>query len=258
MCVLQRHRGFWLGELRGRYHLEDLGVDGRILLYFGRVPAANAPGCTAAEGLLYKPWSLVVPTCTAKVSPPETLIVEGGTTCARNGRWILPENARLPRNIQGSFKCRKYTTWDKRLYFPSEGRRPEDFFSSWKIRRLRPSVGTHELGVPKASTLPLDHRSRIYFAYSTGFDLKSKFKSRILRHVSTLIFPSQADTVYKSEIKLQPRAFIFFLVFIHISSCHLKRRFLSYRECLEISHKSQKEGASFKQAIEYRYNLPSQ
>ena len=33
-------------------------------LYCGRVPAANAPGCTAAEGLLYKPWSLVVPNCT--------------------------------------------------------------------------------------------------------------------------------------------------------------------------------------------------
>ena len=26
-----------------------------IVLYCGRVPAANAPGCTAAEGLLYKP-----------------------------------------------------------------------------------------------------------------------------------------------------------------------------------------------------------
>ena len=36
-----------------------------IVLYCGRVPAANAPGCTAAEGLLYKPWSLVV-TCTAR------------------------------------------------------------------------------------------------------------------------------------------------------------------------------------------------
>ena len=37
-----------------------------IVLYCGRVPAANAPGCTAAEGLLYKPWSLVVRTCTAR------------------------------------------------------------------------------------------------------------------------------------------------------------------------------------------------
>ena len=56
-------------------------------------------------------------------------IVKRGATWARNGRWILPENARLPRNIQGSFTCRKSTTWDKRLYFPSEGRRAEDFFA---------------------------------------------------------------------------------------------------------------------------------
>ena len=42
-----------------------------ILLYCGRVPAANARGCTTAEGLLYK---------------PETLVVKGGTTWARNGR----------------------------------------------------------------------------------------------------------------------------------------------------------------------------
>ena len=37
-----------------------------VVLYCGRVPAANAPGWTAAEGLLYKPWSLVDPTCTAR------------------------------------------------------------------------------------------------------------------------------------------------------------------------------------------------
>ena len=64
-----------------------------------------------------------------QVSPPETLVVKGGTTWAWNGRWILPENARLPRNIQGSFTCRKSTIWDKQLYFPSEGRRAEDFFT---------------------------------------------------------------------------------------------------------------------------------
>ena len=27
------------------------------------------------------------------------------------------------------FTCRKSTTWDQRLYFPSEGRRAEDFFA---------------------------------------------------------------------------------------------------------------------------------
>ena len=64
-----------------------------------------------------------------QVTPPQTLVVKGGTTWAENGRWILPENARLPRNIQGSFTCRKSTIWDRRLFFPSEGRRTEDFFA---------------------------------------------------------------------------------------------------------------------------------
>ena len=64
-----------------------------------------------------------------QVSPPETLVEKGGTTWARNDRRILPENDRLPHNIQGCFTCRKSTTWDKRLYFPFEGRRAEDFFA---------------------------------------------------------------------------------------------------------------------------------
>ena len=59
----------------------------------------------------------------------EILAAKGGTTWARNGRWILPENARLPRNIQGSFTCHKSTTWDRRHYFPSDGRCAEDFFA---------------------------------------------------------------------------------------------------------------------------------
>ena len=94
-----------------------------------------------------------------QVSPPDTLVVKGGTTWARNGRWILPENARLPRNIQGSFTCRKSTTCDKRLYFPSEGRRSEDFFA---LKNPTASAGFLNpwTWVPKASTLPLDLRSR--------------------------------------------------------------------------------------------------
>ena len=52
---------------------------------------------------------------------------------------FLPENARLPRNIQGSFTCRKSTTWGRRLYFPYEGRRAEDFFSA--LKNPRASVG---------------------------------------------------------------------------------------------------------------------
>ena len=45
--------------------------------------------------------------------------------CPMNFAW----NAWLPRSIQGSFTCRKSTTWDRRLYFTSEGRRAEDFFA---------------------------------------------------------------------------------------------------------------------------------
>ena len=41
----------------------------------------------------------------------------------------LEGKLRLPRNIQEPFTCRKSTTWNKRLYFPSEGRRAEEFFA---------------------------------------------------------------------------------------------------------------------------------
>ena len=54
-------------------------------------------------------------------------------------------------SLLGSFTCRKFTTWDQRLYFPSEGRRAEDFFAR-KIRWLRPGLNPRTR-VPKASTL---------------------------------------------------------------------------------------------------------
>jgi len=48
--------------------------------------------------------------------------------------------------------------WDRWLYFPSEGRRAEDFFAL-KIRWLRTGLNP-QTWVLKASKLPLDHRSR--------------------------------------------------------------------------------------------------
>jgi len=47
---------------------------------------------------------------------------------------------------------------------PSEGKRAEDFFFALKIRRLRPGANPRTW-VPKASTLPLDHRSRCVCIY---------------------------------------------------------------------------------------------
>ena len=63
-----------------------------------------------------------------QVSPPETLVVKGGTTWARNGRKFGPTAVTSTHTLSGSFTRRKYATWDKRLYFPSEGRRAEDFY----------------------------------------------------------------------------------------------------------------------------------
>ena len=80
-----------------------------IELYCSKVPAANAPGCIV-QTLVFSLSYLH-----RQVSPPATVVVKRGATWARNGLWILTENTRLPRNIQGSFTCRKSTTWDKRL-----------------------------------------------------------------------------------------------------------------------------------------------
>jgi hypothetical protein len=58
---------------------------------------------------------------------------------------VILSKCRLPCYIYGSFTCRKATTWDRRHYCPSEGRRAEDFFAL-KFRRLRPSANPANLG----------------------------------------------------------------------------------------------------------------
>jgi hypothetical protein len=54
-------------------------------------------------------------------------------------------------NRRDLFTYRKSATWDKRLYFPCEGRHAVDFFAR-KIRRLRPSSNPRSW-VPEASML---------------------------------------------------------------------------------------------------------
>jgi len=75
-----------------------------------------------------------------------------------SGRWNygreISENFAESGDLHltfGFFTCRKFTTWDRRLYFSSEGRRAEDFFTR-KIRRLRPGLNLRTR-VPEASTL---------------------------------------------------------------------------------------------------------
>jgi hypothetical protein len=78
---------------------------------------------------------------------------------------------RLPRKSQGSFTCRKSATWDRRLYFPSEGRHAEDFFAR-KIRRLR-SDSNPRSWVPEGSTRPPKPFSKWYShcAYFTLYNV---------------------------------------------------------------------------------------
>jgi len=87
-----------------------------------------------------------------RVTTREHPAAEGGTVGEKFPE-ILPK-CRLPLYILGSFTCRKATTWDRRLYFPSEGRGAEDFFAL-KIRRLRPGANARTLGTKG------QHRSRL-------------------------------------------------------------------------------------------------
>ena len=52
----------------------------------GRVRAANAPGCTAAERLIVQTLVFSRSYLHRQMSPPEILVVKGGTTWARNDR----------------------------------------------------------------------------------------------------------------------------------------------------------------------------
>ena len=128
-----RKQHVWTFQQYGMQLAHKSPGHGRVLtpvsfvLYCGRVPAASAPGMHCSRRLIVQTLVFSRSYLHHQVSPPETLVVKGATTWTRNGRWILPENVRLPRNIQWSFTCRKSTTWDKTLYFPSEGRRAEDF-----------------------------------------------------------------------------------------------------------------------------------
>jgi hypothetical protein len=57
----------------------------------------------------------------------------------------------LPCKSQGSFTCRKSVMWDRRLYFPSEGRHAMDFFAR-EIWQLQPGLNPRSW-VPEASLL---------------------------------------------------------------------------------------------------------
>jgi hypothetical protein len=82
---------------------------------------------------------LEVPTFAARCPTSATtreILAANGRTMGEKGCPVILPTWRLYSRHYGSFTCRKSTTWDRRLYFRSEGRRAEDFFSLCKRRLM--------------------------------------------------------------------------------------------------------------------------
>ena len=113
----------------------------------------------------------------------------------RNGRWILPE---IPdfhvafRHLLHAVNNLRHGT-DGFTSSPKEG--VLRIFSSWKIRRLRPGLNPRTW-VPKASTLPLDHRSRLS---------SSHFLQKISREIENFF------TCHKQETQRLTKRFFYTL-----------------------------------------------
>ena len=150
-----------------------------LLLLSVGLPVANAPDVLQPCGLLYYP--LMFQLSPPVVSPrdpcsqrwsykpyfrrsnfhhwPEILVAKGGTMWARNGWWILPEMPDFHvafRNLLHAVNLRHGTNGFTSP--PKEG--VLRIFSPWIIRWLQPGLNPRTW-VPKASALPLDHRSRL-------------------------------------------------------------------------------------------------
>ena len=102
---------------------------------FYRVPLPAARQTPNLEDQWFRTFQLPPPGVPHDASEPQQRKVE---LWARNCREFC-RKWRLPRHFLVLFTCRKFTTWARRLYFPSEGRCAEDFFAR-KIRRLWPGL----------------------------------------------------------------------------------------------------------------------
>ena len=119
---------------------------------FYRVPLPAARQTPQPGGPVIRMFQLPPP----GVWNERTPAAEGETMGEKLPR-ILPKVA-TSTSLLGSFTCRKFMTWDRRLYFPSEGRRAEDFF---RLKNPTASAGFEPASsYQRPARLPLDHRSR--------------------------------------------------------------------------------------------------
>ena len=115
---------------------------------FYRVPLPAVRQTPQSGGPVIRTFQLPPPGVPPRLKRRErTPTAEGGTMGEKLPR-ILPKVA-TSTPLLGSFTCRKFTTWDRRLYFPSEGRRAEEFF-----RPKNPTAsGGFELGYQRPAYL---------------------------------------------------------------------------------------------------------
>jgi hypothetical protein len=120
-----------------------------------------------------------------------------GEKWARNVREFCLK-CRLPLYIQGSFTCRKTTTWDRRLYFPSEG-------ACWEF--FRPKIPTasdrcepanlHTKGQHATSRPPKLLTLVLVFCVCVSI-LRNTLKNQIICHVVELKFPKISIALYNT------------------------------------------------------------
>ena len=131
---------------------------------------------------------------------------------ARNCPVILPK-FRLPLKFRDFFTCLKSTTWDRGLYFSSEGRRAEDFFTL-KIRRLRPGLNPRTSGTKGQHAIPRPlifgrNPFRISSATATVLNETLRGISQSLQDSAVGIANTQRDILPDVRIPLWEKSFCF-------------------------------------------------
>jgi hypothetical protein len=110
------------------------------------------------------------------------LATEGGTLRWREMFRQISSRIWLPRNSRDLLQCHKSATWDRRLYFSSEGRRAKDIYT------LKNPTASAEFEpanwAPKASTLPLEYRSLQGKKYGLMPAIQKKKKSFPIRLIN--------------------------------------------------------------------------
>ena len=92
--------------------------------------------------ILVRSFQLSLPGVSTRVTTPEHP-ARGRWNCGREMSGNFAEMTTSTPFWDFFFTCRITTTWDRRLYFPSEGRRAEDFF--------RPKIPTALAGCEPAN-----------------------------------------------------------------------------------------------------------